>query len=111
MRDDAPRFVRHDLFGGRGAVTVTDLLGATSIAPFVAVLGCELEPGGSVGRHVQEAYPEIVIGLGGQGTATVNETEHRLSAGDVVPLPLGAVLAIDNPGDEPLRYLIVKAAV
>lgn len=109
MRDDAPRDVRRDLFGGRGAVTVTDLLGATAIPPFAAVLSCELEAGGAVGRHVQEHHPEIVIGLGGAGTASVNGQPQRLGPGDVVALPLGAVLAIDNPGEEPLRYLIVKA--
>lgn len=109
MRDDAPRAIRHDLFGGRGAVEVVDLLGAVALEPFRAVLACTLAPGGSVGRHVQEAYPEIVVGLEGAGTATVDGTPHRLGPGDVVALPLGAVLAIDNLGAAPLRYLIVKA--
>ena len=110
MRDDAPRFVRRDLFGGRGSVEVTDLWGALALDPFRAVLSCELEPGGSVGAHVQEAFPEIVIGIGGTGRALVDGVAQRLAPGDVVTLPLGSVLALENPGSEPLRYLIVKAA-
>jgi quercetin dioxygenase-like cupin family protein len=109
MRDDAPRFVRRDLFGGRGTVVVADLLGKQVLEPFRAVLGCELEPGGSVGPHVQQEHPEIVVGIAGEGTATVDGVVRRLASGDVIVLAHGSVLAIENPGEEPLRYLIVKA--
>ena len=44
---------REALFGGKGAVTVWNLLGRTPAPPFTAVLSCELDPGGSVGRHRQ----------------------------------------------------------
>jgi len=101
--------VRTALFGGRGAVRVWSLL-ARAAEPFTAVLSCELEPGGSVGRHVQEAFPEIVVGLEGDGEATVDGEPRPLRAGDVVHLPLGSVLAIENRSSErPLAYLIVKA--
>jgi quercetin dioxygenase-like cupin family protein len=104
--------VREGLFGGRGAVRVWDLLAdhAKSPAPFTAVLSCELDPGGSVGRHVQEQFPELVIGLEGAGEAAVDGRPQPLDAGDVVHLPLGSVLALRNRSDtEPLRYLIIKA--
>lgn len=108
--DDRPPARRDALFGGRGAVYVWDLLGSASAEPFAAVLYCELEPGGSVGPHVQQELPEIVVGLDGDGEARVDERTLPLRAGDVVHLPLGAVLAIDNRSDEqPLSYLIVKA--
>jgi quercetin dioxygenase-like cupin family protein len=101
--------VRSELFGGRGEVRVWSLLD-TEAAPFTAVLWCELAPGGSVGRHVQEEFAEVVIGVAGQGEATVDDRRHGLSAGDAVYLPLGSVLAIENRSeDAPLRYLIVKA--
>jgi quercetin dioxygenase-like cupin family protein len=103
-------FVRRDLFGGRGAVQVWDLLGREVAPPFTAVLGCELEPGGSVGPHRQQDFPELVLGLGGLGQATVDGVPHRLGPGDVVYLPLGAALALENPGEEVLRYLIIKAS-
>jgi quercetin dioxygenase-like cupin family protein len=82
---------REGLFGGEGAVLVWDLLRGAGAEPFSAVLACELEPGGRVGRHVQQRDPEIVIGLEGEGTAEVDG------------------LAIRNRSREaPLRYLIVK---
>jgi mannose-6-phosphate isomerase-like protein (cupin superfamily) len=52
-----------------------------------------------------------VIGLGGEGEAWVDDHPTPLRAGDVVYLPLGAVLSIANHSPiEPLRYLIVKAS-
>lgn len=109
---DREPFLREALFGGKGTVRVWDLLGAGEAAPFTAVLGCSLVPGGSVGRHRQDAYPEIVIGLDGDGEAEVDGRVTRLGPGDVVHLPLGSVLALKNCSDrEPLRYLIVKASV
>ena len=108
---DGVPFVRHGLFGGTGAVRVWDLLGRRDGAPFTAVLGCELDPGGSVGPHRQEEYPEIVVGLAGDGEATVDGRAVALVAGAVVHLPLGSVLALQNRSTtEVLRYLIVKAS-
>lgn len=100
--------VRRELFGGRGEVWVWDLLGAAA-EPFTALLSCELSPGGSVGRHVQQEFAEVLVGLDGRGEASVDGRACALVAGDVVHVPRGAVLAIENHGDLPLRYLIIKA--
>ncbi len=100
---------RTNLFGGEGTVSVWNLL-RQAAPPFTAVLWCELEPGGSVGRHRQEHHPEIVVGIQGSGEATVDDRTLPLAAGDMVHLPLGSVLALRNASSEhPLRYLIVKA--
>lgn len=105
----APHLIHTDLFGGRGQVLVWSLL-AGPAEPFTAVLRCELEPGGSVGNHMQQEFPEIVVGTGGEGSAFVDGTELPLRDGDVVSLPRGSVLSILNRSQtEPLRYLIVKA--
>ncbi len=106
----ASTHVHSALFGGVGRVAVTDLLTAQQAPPFKAVLWCELEPGGSVGAHVQEQYAEIVVGLSGSGEARVNGQRHELTTGSVVHLPLGAVLQLQNGSqEEPLCYLIIKA--
>ena len=105
-----PTLVHDALFGGRGRVKVWDLMGATRVGPFVAVLACELEPLGLVGAHVQEGFAEIVIGSSGLGRAQVDGVAYELRPGAVVALPLGSVLSIENQSDsEPLAYLIVKA--
>jgi quercetin dioxygenase-like cupin family protein len=106
---DLPHDCRRALFGGQGAVRVWSLAGAPA-PPFTAVLACELEPGASVGAHVQQEYPEIVVGISGSGQVAVGAEARAFSAGQVVHLPLGETLAIDNTaGDVPLRYLIIKA--
>ncbi len=100
---------RAALFGGTGEVTVWSLL-TGSAEPFTAVLSCALEPGGSVGAHVQDEFPEIVVGLDGDGEATVDGAPLALGPGDVVHLPLRAVLTLRNRSHEaPLYYLIIKA--
>ncbi len=106
----AAPFRRTELFGGTFSVDVWDVLGRTPAAPFTAVLWCELEPGGSVGRHRQEQHPEIIVGIDGRGVATVDDTERPIERGTMVHLPLGSVLAIRNDDTEaPLTYLIIKA--
>ncbi len=78
--------------------------------PFTAALSCRLDPGGSVGRHVQTEFPEIVIGISGEGEAEVDGVAHPLREDDAVFLPLGSVLSLVNHSETtPLRYMIVKA--
>lgn len=80
-------------------------------APFGAVLACELEPGASVGPHVQEHFSEIVVAVAGRANASVDGQRVELAAGGVVELPLGHVLSLENASlDAPFQYLIVKAA-
>lgn len=105
----SPETVYQNLFGGVGEVRVVSLLQGTS-APFTAVLACVLAPGGRVGAHRQEEFPELVIGVAGAGEARVNGVVHPLDAQHAVHLPLGAALELVNlSAHEPLRYLIVKA--
>lgn len=105
-----PPIVRESLFGGHGRVLVWDLLRGKPAAPFKAVLSCVLEEKGYVGRHVQQQYDEIVVGLTGYGEARVNGKPQPFGPGAVVYLPLGSALELVNEApDKELRYLIIKA--
>ncbi len=98
-----------DLFSGSGEVRVWSLL-HTASEPFTAALSCELAPAGAVGRHVQQEFPELVLGIAGDGEARVDGVPQRLGPFSAVYLRLGATLEIVNrSASEPLRYLIVKA--
>jgi glyoxylate utilization-related uncharacterized protein len=100
---------REALFGGRGTVRVWNL-SPTPMPPFTALLACELDPGGSVGAHVQQEFPETLIVIEGHGEAKVSEEPVALAPGVVVFLPLGKTLALENgSANVPLRYLIIKA--
>lgn len=104
-----PHDARQDLFGGRGIVRVWALVPAPA-RPFTAILACELEAGASVGTHVQQDYPEIVVAVSGAGAVLANGQRSAFRAGNVVELPLGHTLSIENESsDVPLRYLIIKA--
>ena len=107
-RPSGSSFQRVDLFGGTGTVTIWNILKQEQ-EPFSAALWCELEVGGFVGAHVQQQDPELVICLSGQGTVKVNGKPRKFITGELVGLPLRATLAIRNEGDEPLKYLIIKA--
>ena len=88
-----------------------DLLGDAGLPPFTAVLACELEAGGVVGRHVQQEFAEIVVFTEGRGRAVVGGAAREVGEGSVVPLALGQTLSIENlEAERPLRYLIIKAA-
>jgi quercetin dioxygenase-like cupin family protein len=107
---DLPHDAREQLFGGTGRVRVWSVAKRSPRAPFRAVLACELDPGASVGTHLQEHHAEIVIALSGSATASVNGVERALEAGGMVELPLGETLALRNRSpSESFRYLIIKA--
>jgi quercetin dioxygenase-like cupin family protein len=101
---------RDALFGGTGEVLVWDLMGSAELPPFTAVLACELAPGGRVGTHRQEHYPEIVVVTEGEGTAELDGAACPIAMGSVLSLPLGSTLSLANGSlEQPLRYLIIKA--
>ena len=89
---------------------VWNLLKGQAAPPFSAVLSCQLAPGGRVGRHRQEQYPELVIGLSAHGEARVDGEARPFGPGAVVHVPLGATLELVNESTTtPMAYLIVKA--
>ncbi len=106
--DPARSDARPALFGGEGTVRVWDLGGR--VGALSAVLWCELEPGGRVGKHVQSHDDEVVIVIEGEAVIFVQGKAHACAKGSAVPLALGQTLEIDNASPtELVRYLIVKA--
>lgn len=100
---------RAALFGGDGTVTTWSRLPA-SASPFSAAIWCELSPGGSVGAHRQQRDPELVLCIEGEGEIDVGRTPHSFTRGDVIFVPAGEVLRIQNLNPEsPLVYTIIKA--
>src|SRR4051812_3176820 len=101
---------RQALFGGKGEVRVWSLADAVP-SPFNCVLGCELDPRGSVGTHRQEECAEVLIVTEGQGEAVVGGAKMALRPGVTISLSLGQTLALANRSARgPLRYLIIKAS-
>lgn len=105
-----PNDTRRELFGGKGAVQVWDLLAGRPLAPFTAVLACELEAGGSVGRHFQQRDPEIILCAQGDGEIAIDGHPRPFPPGELAMLPQGSSMALRNLSETaPLRYFIIKA--
>ena len=105
-----PNDTRAQLFGGQGTVRVWDLLAGRPLAPFSAALACALEAGGSVGPHVQQHDPELVLCAQGDGEILVDGHARPFTPGEIALLPQGCSLEIRNRANhQPLRYFIVKA--
>ena len=102
--------LRADLFGGQGIVQLWSLIHPERAEPFKAALWCELEPGGSVGAHRQEHYPELILCLSGEGSARIGPRWFSFLPGVCLHLPLGEILALRAGNAAPLVYLIIKAA-
>ncbi len=103
-------YTKSALFGGKGDVSVADLLGNAKAPPFEAVLGCRLDPGGRVGAHHQESADEVVVVVAGSARISVEGKAHELTSGGCVYLAKGQLLEIENASPvEPVEYLIIKA--
>ena len=107
MRD--PDFSHENLFGGRGTVSIWNI--TPRLPPFTALLWCSLSSKGRVGPHRQEHHPEVVVCISGAGSLWINKKKFAMEPMYSYPLPLGAVLAIENLSEEPLVYTITKAKV
>ena len=99
--------MRQDLFGGVGRVAVATIL--RDSGPFVVTLWCALDAGASVGPHRQAKHPEQIICVAGNGEIVIDGRRNPFSTGDAYHVPFGAVLALTNPSQAPLEYLIIKA--
>ena len=64
----------------------------------------EVAPGGFTPRH-SHPYEHEVFVLEGQGVVLEGETEHPLSAGNVVFVKPNDVHQFRNTGDRPLKFL------
>lgn len=103
-------YTKSALFGGKGDVSVADLLGNAKAPPFEAVLGCRLEAGGRVGAHHQESADEVVVVVAGSARISVEGKARELSSGGCVYLAKGQLLEIENTSPvDPVEYLIIKA--
>ncbi|HRK31586.1 MAG TPA: cupin domain-containing protein [Tepidisphaeraceae bacterium] len=84
---------------------VMDRSQATASEVFVVVL----EPGEAPPRHKHEDTEQIFYVLAGRGRleAGTPPTNHPVSPGDVVRIPVGEFHRIFCEGNEPLRYLAI----
>ena len=92
-----------DMEGASGC-TVRWLVDENDGAPTFAMRQFEVESGGYTPRHSHPYEHEVYI-LAGQGTIAEGETEHPITAGDVIYVAPDDVHQFRNTGAEPLKFL------
>ena len=67
-------------------------------------------PAGTEGVPHQVSREEVLYVLGGTLTATVDGRAEEAVAGDVIVVPAGATLAVDNRAGEPVTAWVTTSA-
>jgi quercetin dioxygenase-like cupin family protein len=80
------------------------LIGEEHGAPHLAIRRFTLDAGGSVPRHTNEIEHEQYV-LAGEYTVGIGQKEQRVSAGDSLHVPAGAVHWYRNDGETDAAFL------
>ena len=69
-----------------------------------------LQPGHSVGLHTHTHDEEYYYFLSGRGVMTLNNHQIDVSAGDVTAVFPGGRHALENTGDQPMRFIVISVS-
>ncbi len=94
----------HDVAAGKD--TVIRVLISSKEGPNFALRRFTMQKGGGMPRHTNTVEHEQYV-LRGNATITIGDETHRVSAGDVVFIPEGAVHSYENTGEEPFEFLCI----
>ena len=101
------------MYGGKGAVQYRRPLDTTIfLGPWAYVDQLLVPQGASVGAHLHREVAELYYVMSGQGTVTVSaqgtpSETVPIRAGDAIPIQLGDIHSFENPGTEPLEFMVV----
>ena len=89
---------------GSVGCSVRWLIGTKEQAPNFAMRQFEVAAGGHTPKH-SHPYEHEVFVLEGEGVILEGDTEHKLSAGDVVFVKPDEIHQFQNRGESPLKFL------
>jgi mannose-6-phosphate isomerase-like protein (cupin superfamily) len=69
-----------------------------------------LPPGSSVGSKAKPDFAEVYYVMSGSGTVTLGSETSTIHAGDVMPVRLNEIRALQNSGTDPLEFLVIGVA-
>ena len=89
---------------GASGCHVRWLIGQEDAAPNFAMREFQVDPGGHTPRH-HHPYEHEVYVVSGEGIVVEGDSEHRISAGDVILVRPDEIHQFRNESGEPLRFL------
>jgi mannose-6-phosphate isomerase-like protein (cupin superfamily) len=97
--------------GGSGTVQYRRALGPTVFSTTWSYVDHLVLPtGSSVGSIAKPDFGEVYYVISGEGSVTLGSETASIHSGDVVPVQLNEVRAIQNTGGGPLEFLIIGVA-
>lgn len=69
-----------------------------------------LPAGASVGVHSHASDEEYYYVVSGTGVMTLDGRRHEVGPGDITAVYPGGSHGLENPGPEPLRFIVVSVA-
>ncbi len=94
----------HELPGARFHSYVAPARGSTQLCAWRV----EVDPG-VVGAAHAVSHEEVMVTLAGTPSVLLDGGRHDLSPGDVVEVPAGSSLRLDNPGSEPAELWVTAS--
>jgi mannose-6-phosphate isomerase-like protein (cupin superfamily) len=70
-----------------------------------------LQQGQRVEPHFHERFEEVYYILSGRGRIYIEDEEEEVERGDVVYIPKKKVHTLENPAEEPLRFITLTVSV
>ncbi len=94
----------HELHGTKFSSYVRPQTGSTELC------GWRIEiPGHSQGVPHRVSREEVIYILEGTISVTLDDTGHEAGPGDVVVIPAGSMLRVDNPASEPVTAWVTTS--
>jgi mannose-6-phosphate isomerase-like protein (cupin superfamily) len=113
-REDMPHRDMANCHDGAGTLDFTAVYGRREDRPATAVRFIHddvLPPGVSIGYHQHHHEEEYYYVISGAGLMQLDGREFAVSAGDVAIVYPGGAHGLVNNTDQPLRIIVVGAAV
>ncbi len=94
----------HEMHGSRFHAFVSPSLGSSQLCAWRV----EVAPGQRGAPHTV-THEEVFLALAGAAALTLDGERHDVRAGDVVLVPAGSTLRLDNPADEPATLWVTTS--
>ncbi len=108
MKIERTQKIMEKRFGGKGHLISNSILTANEMGEGIKMFSeITLEKDCSLGYHTHEGESETYFIISGKGIYTDNNDKYEVCAGDVVYCPEGSGHALENIGEQDLKFVAI----